>query len=53
MTLTLQVHKLAVWEGVDNFTTPSSRRVVPTEEVCSDEGLRDVGHQKPTREIPA
>jgi hypothetical protein len=60
MVLMLGISELAVFADIDNDVTSSSRRLFAVhqeaemrEEVEADEGMCDVGHLEPPREIPA
>jgi hypothetical protein len=59
MTFTLGICELAAWAGADNDVAPSSKRLTVHqeakmgEEFGPDEGLYNVGHHEPSRELPA
>jgi hypothetical protein len=47
--LTLGTSTLAAWAGTDNDVTPSSSRLFRH----TNEGMCDISHDEPPREIPA
>jgi hypothetical protein len=60
MVLALGISELAAWAGTDNDVTPSSSRLFQQsqeaeirEKVHIDNGMCDVGHDEPPREISA
>jgi hypothetical protein len=49
--LTLGTNALAAWAGTDNDVTPSNSRL--GEKIHTNNGMCDIGHDEPPREIPA